>query len=59
MDNVEKIPLTTKGGELTKEAKAIFVDWFQSFSKDGLMSRDDCVAFIRSCTDDNCTINDP
>ena len=59
LDNIEKAPLTQLGGQLTPEARAIFEDWFDTFSKDGLMRKEDTVAFIRSCTDDNCSLNDP
>lgn len=59
LDNIEKAPLTLPGGVLTQEARAIFEEWFDTFSKDGLMRKEDTVAFIWSCTDDNCSINDP
>lgn len=56
--DIDKAPLTQVGGQLTPEARAIFEDWFETFSKDGLMRKEDTVAFIRSCTEDNCSIND-
>lgn len=59
LDNIEKLPLTQMGGQLTPEAREIFEEWFNTFSKDGMMRKEDCVAFIRSCTDDNCLITDP
>lgn len=56
--DIDKAPLTQAGGQLTPEARAIFEDWFDTFSKEGLMRKEDTVAFIRSCTEDNCSIND-
>jgi len=44
--DIEKAPLTQTGGQLTPEARAIFEDWFDTFSKDGLMRKEDTVAFI-------------
>ena len=59
LDYVDKQPLTVKGGELTPEARQVFEDWFNGFSKEGLMRKEDTQAFIKSCTSDDCSINDP
>ena len=58
MGNIPKAPLLNKDKSLTKEAINIFGEWFDDFSVDGLMTQEDCVEFIRSCTDDKCSIND-
>jgi hypothetical protein len=58
MGNIPKAPLTNPDKSLTPEAEGIFGEWFDSFSHDGLMTPEDCVDFIRSCTDDKCKTTD-
>lgn len=58
MGNIPKAPLVNPDKSLTKEAIAIFTEWFDQFSHDGLMTPEDCVEFIRSCTDDKCKTSD-
>jgi hypothetical protein len=58
LGNVPKAPLMNPDKSITKEAIAIFGEWFDSFSHDGLMTPEDCVEFIRSCTDDKCKTSD-
>ena len=58
MGNVPKAPLLNPDKSLTKEAEMIFGEWFDQFSHDGLMAPEDCVEFIRSCTDDKCKTTD-
>lgn len=58
LGNIPKAPLLNKDKTLSKEAINIFGEWFDDFSHDGLMTQEDCVEFIRSCTDDKCNIND-
>lgn len=56
--NVPKAPLLNPDKSLTPEARSIFGEWFDGFSHDGLMTPEDCVEFIRSCTDDKCKTTD-
>jgi len=58
LDNIENAPLTNLDGSLTEDAEAIFHSWFDDFSPNGYMTRQDAVNFIRSCTDDKCTLKD-
>jgi hypothetical protein len=58
LGNIPKAPLLNKDKSLTQEAKDIFGEWFDDFSHDGLMTPEDCVEFIRSCTDDKCKTSD-
>lgn len=58
LGNIPKAPLMNPDKSLTKEAIAIFGEWFDSFSHEGLMTPEDCVEFIRSCTDDKCKTTD-
>ena len=58
LGNIPKAPLLNKDKSLTKEATDIFGEWFDEFSHEGLMTPDDCVEFIRSCTDDKCKTTD-
>lgn len=58
LGNIPKAPLMNPDKSLTKEAIAIFGEWFDSFSHEGLMTPEDCVEFIRSCTDDKCKTSD-
>jgi hypothetical protein len=58
MGNIPKAPLLNKDKSLTPEAIAIFGEWFDDFSHDGFMTPEDCVEFIRSCTDDKCKTTD-
>lgn len=58
LGNIPKAPLMNPDKSLTKEAISIFGEWFDSFSVEGLMTPEDCVEFIRSCTDDKCKTSD-
>ena len=58
LDNIENAPLTNLDGSLTEDAEGIFHSWFDEFSLEGFMTRQDAVNFIRSCTDDKCTLKD-
>jgi len=58
LGNIPKAPLLNPDKSLTKEAVSIFGEWFDAFSHDGLMTPEDCVEFIRSCTDDKCKTSD-
>lgn len=51
-------PLTTPEGGLTIQAENIFHCWFDTFSKEGFMTPENCVDFIKSCTADNCKVTD-
>jgi Ca2+-binding EF-hand superfamily protein len=57
-ENNDRIPLTLKGGQLTQEARNVFEDWFKTYSKDGLMRKEDACVFIKSCCEGECNIND-
>ena len=58
LGNIPKAPLLNRDKSLTKEAEDIFGEWFDDFSHEGLMTPEDCVDFIRSCTDDKCKTSD-
>ena len=58
MGHIPKAPLVNPDKTLTKDAIRIFGEWFDQFSTDGLMTPEDCVEFIRSCTDDKCKTTD-
>jgi len=58
LGNIPKAPLINPDKSLTPEAIGIFGEWFDAFSHEDLMTPEDCVEFIRSCTDDKCKTSD-
>jgi Ca2+-binding EF-hand superfamily protein len=47
-----RVPLVNGKKELMPEAKKIFESWFETFSRDGFMTPETCVDFIRNSTSD-------
>ena len=56
--HIPRAPFLFRDGELTPETKRIFHRWFDAFSVDDRMTREQCAAFVTSCTDDHCTTHD-
>ncbi|EGR29288.1 ubiquitin carboxyl-terminal hydrolase family protein, putative [Ichthyophthirius multifiliis] len=56
---LSEVPLTNEDGSLCDRVKIIFIDWFNQFSVDGKMDKENCAKFIHSCANDNCKADDP
>ena len=51
-NSTPQVELVDSNGSLNPTAKKIFIEWFNTYSENGKMDKEQCAAFINSCTND-------